>query len=597
MATYRSHVLVCAGAGCVSSGCKAVQQALVTELEANDLQDEVRVVETGCIGSCDLGPVVVVYPEGVFYQKVSPQDVTEIVSEHLGKGRPVQRLFYQRADTGDFEEKIQDIDFFNRQTRVALRNTGVIDPMVIEEYIARDGYQALGKVLTEMTPEEVIDVLKRSGLRGRGGAGFPTGLKWEFTYKAEGDVKYITCNADEGDPGAFMDRSILEGDPHSIIEAMAIAGYVMGARQGYVYVRAEYPIAVERLDHAIKQAEEYGFLGDNILGTDFSFRLEIRVGAGAFVCGEETALITSIEGNRGEPRPRPPFPATSGLWGKPTLNNNVETFANICPIILNGPEWFAQMGTDKSKGTKVFAMAGDINNTGLVEVEMGTSLREIVFDIGGGIPKGKKFKAAQTGGPSGGCLTADHLDTPITYETLQELGSMVGSGGLIIMDEDTCMVDIARYFLDFTRDESCGKCSPCRIGTTRMLELLERITKGEGRPEDLDELEDLASTIQEASLCGLGQSAPNPVLSTLRYFRDEYEAHIFEKRCPAGQCQELLRYVIDADACRGCELCAKHCPVDAISGVRREPFVIDQDLCIKCGECIQRCPFEAISRR
>ncbi len=596
-AVYRSHILVCAGAGCVSSGCKAVQQALIQGLEESGLKDEVRVVETGCIGSCDLGPVVVVYPEGVFYQRVKPEDVSEIVSEHLGKGRPIRRLLYQRPDSGTVHEKIKDIDFFHRQTRVALRNTGLIDPAVIEEYVAREGYQALGKALTELGREEIIEMLKQSGLRGRGGAGFPTGLKWEFTFKAPGDVKYVTCNADEGDPGAFMDRSILEGDPHSVIEAMAIAGYVVGAEQGYVYVRAEYPLAVERLTHAISQAEKLGFLGDNIFGTDFSFRLGVRVGAGAFVCGEETALITSIEGNRGEPRPRPPFPAVSGLWGKPTLNNNVETFANICPIILNGPEWFAKMGTDKSKGTKVFAMAGDINNTGLVEVEMGTTLREIIYDIGGGIPNGKKFKAAQTGGPSGGCLTADHLDTPVTYETLQQLGSMVGSGGLIVMDEDTCMVDIARYFLDFTRDESCGKCSPCRIGTTRMLEILERITKGEGREDDIDQLEQLATTIQEASLCGLGQSAPNPVLSTLRYFRDEYEAHIKEKRCPAGHCQSLLRYEVSAELCRGCGLCAKHCPVEAITGARKEPYTINQDVCIKCGECLERCPFGAISRR
>lgn len=597
MAVYRSHILVCAGAGCVSSGCKAVQQALEQALEENNLTEEVRVVETGCIGSCDLGPVMVIYPEGVFYQKVKPEDVPEIVSEHLLKGRPVRRLLYQRPDSGTVHEKLKEIDFFRRQKRVALRNTGVIDPAVIEEYVARDGYQALGKVLSQMSPEEVIDVLKRSGLRGRGGAGFPTGLKWELTYKAPGDVKYITCNADEGDPGAFMDRSILEGDPHSIIEAMAIAGYVIGAKQGYVYVRAEYPLAVERLSHAIRQAEEYGFLGDNIFGTDFSFRVEIRVGAGAFVCGEETALITSIEGNRGEPRPRPPFPSVSGLWGKPTLNNNVETFANIPPIILNGPEWFASMGTDKSKGTKVFAMAGDINNTGLVEVEMGTTLREIIFDIGGGIPNGRKFKAAQTGGPSGGCLTADHLDVPVTYESLQELGSMVGSGGLIIMDDTTCMVDIARFFLDFTRDESCGKCSPCRIGTTRMLEILERITRGEGQEGDIEKLEELANGIKEAALCGLGQSAPNPVLSTLRYFRDEYEAHIKEKRCPAGHCQALLRYEIDAELCRSCGLCAKHCPVGAITGERKQPYVIDTQACIKCGACLERCPFGAISRR
>lgn len=597
MTVYRSHILVCGGAGCVSSGCKAVQQALYKGLEENGLSNEVRVVETGCIGSCDLGPVLVVYPEGVFYKKVTPEDIPEIVNEHIVKGRPVRRLLYQRPDNGEVKEKMEEIDFFRRQRRVALRNTGVINPQVIEEYIARDGYQALGKVLTEMTPEQVIDVLKASGLRGRGGAGFPTGLKWELTRKAPGDVKYVTCNADEGDPGAFMDRSILEGDPHSVIEAMAIAGYTIGAHAGFVYVRAEYPLAVERLAHAINQAREYGFLGDNILGSGFSFNLEIRVGAGAFVCGEETALMTSIEGNRGEPRPRPPFPSVKGLWGKPTLNNNVETYANICPIILNGAEWFASMGTESSRGTKVFAMAGDINNTGLVEVEMGTTLREIIYDIGGGIPHGKKFKAAQTGGPSGGCLTADHLDVPITYENLQSLGSMVGSGGLIIMDEDSCMVDIARYFLDFTKDESCGKCTPCRIGTTRMLEILERITKGEGKEGDIEELEELATAIQESALCGLGQSAPNPVLSTLRYFRDEYEAHIKEKRCPAGHCQALLHYEIDPELCRSCGLCAKNCPVSAISGQRKQPYVIDRERCIKCGACIEKCPFGAISRR
>ncbi|HHV93684.1 MAG TPA: NADH-quinone oxidoreductase subunit NuoF [Firmicutes bacterium] len=597
MAVYRLHALVCAGAGCVSSNCKAVEAALQDELKKAGIADEVKVVETGCIGTCDLGPLIVVYPEGVFYQRLTPDDAREIVNEHFIKGRIVKRLLYRPSEGAEPVARTSDMDFFRRQYRIALRNTGVINPEVIEEYIARDGYTALGKVLSSMTREEVIDEIKRSGLRGRGGAGFPTGLKWEFAYKAPGDEKYVVCNADEGDPGAFMDRSILEGDPHSVIEAMCIAGYAIGAKQGFVYVRAEYPLAVQRLSKAIHQAREYGLLGKNIFGTDFSFDIEIRVGAGAFVCGEETALLTSIEGKRGEPRPRPPFPAVKGVFGKPTLLNNVETYANICPIILNGADWFAKIGTEKSRGTKVFAVAGDINNTGLVEVPMGTTLREIIFDIGGGIPKGKKFKAAQTGGPSGGCLTEEHLDIPMDYESLTQVGSMMGSGGLIVMDENTCMVDIARFFLEFTRDESCGKCTPCRVGTKRMLEILNRLTEGKGEEGDIEKLEALAKYIKANSLCGLGQSAPNPVLSTLRHFRHEYEAHVREKRCPAGQCPALTNFYIEPELCRGCGLCVKVCPENAISGNRREPHAIDTDRCVKCGACQEKCPFDAIVRR
>ncbi len=542
--------------------------------------------------------MVVVYPEGAFYARVKDENVDEIVSEHLVKGRVVTSLLYHDKTTAhNAVTSLEKVDFYKKQMRVALRNCGVIDPENIDEYIAVDGYKALTKVLTEMTPEEVIAEVSRSGLRGRGGAGFPTGKKWEFTAKAQGDQKYVCCNADEGDPGAFMDRSVLEGDPHAIIEAMAIAGYAVGANQGYIYVRAEYPIAVKRLEIAIGQAREYGLLGKNILDTGFDFDLDIRLGAGAFVCGEETALMTSIEGHRGEPRPRPPFPANKGLFQKPTLLNNVETYANIAQIIVKGADWFASIGTERSKGTKVFALGGKITNTGLVEVPMGTTLREIIYDIGGGCPGGKEFKAVQTGGPSGGCLPAALLDTQIDYDNLIAAGSMMGSGGMIVMDEDNCMVDIARFFLDFTVDESCGKCTPCRIGTRRMLEILQRITNGQGQDGDIERLENLAYNIKNTALCGLGQTAPNPVLSTLRYFRHEYEAHIYEKRCPAGHCQALLHYEIDPEKCRGCTACTRVCPAGAISGTPRYAHTIDVSKCLKCGACMEKCKFNAISRK
>ncbi|MBT9155675.1 MAG: NADP-reducing hydrogenase subunit HndC [Firmicutes bacterium] len=580
----------------MSSGCLATEEALVDEIAKLGLDREIKVIETGCIGTCDLGPVLVVYPEGIFYRNVTADDAREVANEHLLKGRTVQRLLYRDPLTSQIVQTYGEMEFFSRQLRIALRNTGVINPEVIEEYIARDGYEALARVLTTMSGEQVISVVKESGLRGRGGAGFPTGLKWQFTAQTHSDVKYVVCNADEGDPGAFMDRSILEGDPHAVIEAMAIAGYAVGASAGYVYVRAEYPLAVKRLQHAINQARDYGFIGDNIFGTDFRFDLEIRVGAGAFVCGEETALIASIEGRRGEPRPRPPYPAAKGLWGKPTLINNVETFANICPIILHGAQWYARIGTEKSKGTKVFAVAGNINNTGLVEVPMGMTLRQLVFDVCGGIPGGKEFKAAQTGGPSGGCLTKQHLEIPMEYEALLQAGSMMGSGGLIVMDENACMVDMARFFLDFTRDESCGKCTPCRIGTKRMLEILNRITAGEGRAGDIDALLTLADNIKSTSLCGLGQSAPNPVLSMLKQFRSEYEAHIYAKRCPAGVCQALLNFNIIPEKCRGCGLCARVCPTAAIKGKPKELYRIERQKCVKCGACLEKCPFGAVVR-
>ena len=589
--------MICGGTGCTASGSKTLQSTLQKALVEKGLQDEIRIVETGCFGLCALGPIMIIYPEGVFYSNVQASDIPEIVEEHLLKGRIVQRLVHTDETTEELVTSLGDTSFYKIQKRVALRNCGVINPENIDEYIAQDGYAALAKVLTTMTPEDVIQTLLDSGLRGRGGAGFPTGLKWKFARGYENEQKYVCCNADEGDPGAFMDRSVLEGDPHAVLEAMTIAGYTIGANQGYIYVRAEYPIAVKRLRIAIDQAREYGLLGNNILGTGFKFDIDLRLGAGAFVCGEETALMTSIEGNRGEPRPRPPFPAERGLFQKPSILNNVETYANIPQIILNGAEWFASMGTEKSKGTKVFALGGKIKHTGLVEVPMGTTLRQIVEEVGGGIPNGKKFKAAQTGGPSGGCIPAEHFDVPVDYEHLAALGSIVGSGGMIIMDEDNCMVDIAKFFLEFTVDESCGKCTPCRIGTRRMLEILTKITEGNGTMEDLDKLEELCVFVKENSLCGLGQTAPNPVLSTLRYFRDEYIAHIVDKRCPAGVCKSLLRFVIDPDKCKGCTACARKCPVNAITGSIKQPHVIDTAKCIKCGSCIETCKFGAISKK
>ena len=593
---YRSTVLVCGGTGCTSSHSDKIIEKLNEELKAKDLDKEVNVIRTGCFGLCALGPIMVVYPEGSFYSMVKAEDVPEIVEEHLLKGRIVTRLLYQETVQEDTIKSLKETQFYAKQKRVALRNCGVINPEVIDEYIAMDGYAALGKVLTEMTPQEVIDTILASGLRGRGGGGFPTGRKWMFAAANQADQKYVCCNADEGDPGAFMDRSVLEGDPHAVLEAMAIAGYAIGASRGYIYVRAEYPIAVERLKIAIDQAHEYGLLGDNIFGTDFCFDIHIRLGAGAFVCGEETALLTSIEGNRGEPRPRPPFPAVKGLYGKPSIINNVETYANIPQIILKGAEWFASMGTEKSKGTKVFALGGKINNTGLVEIPMGTTLREIVYEIGGGIPNGREFKAAQTGGPSGGCITKENLDVPIDYDNLIAIGSMMGSGGLIVMDDTSCMVDIAKFFLEFTVDESCGKCTPCRVGTRRLLEILNKITDGKGTLEDLDKLEALCYYIKENSLCGLGQTAPNPVLSTLKNFRDEYEAHVVDKKCPAGVCKNLVQIKIVPDKCKGCTLCARNCPVNAINGKVREVHEIDQEKCIKCGVCLNNCKFGAIVR-
>ncbi len=595
---FRSNVLVCGGTGCTSSNSEAIIAKMQAEIKAQGLEKEVNVIRTGCFGLCALGPIMIVYPEGAFYSMVTPEDVPEIVEEHLLKGRLVKRLLYKETVVDENTTKsLNETKFYEKQMRIALRNCGVINPDEIDEYIALDGYAALGKVLTEMTPETLIQEMLDSGLRGRGGAGFPTGLKWKFAAANAADQKYVCCNADEGDPGAFMDRSILEGDPHSVIEAMAIAGYAIGATQGYIYIRTEYPIAVERLNNAIEKAKEYGLLGKDIFGTGFEFNLEIREGAGAFVCGEETALMTSIEGKRGEPRCRPPFPAVKGLFGKPTVLNNVETYANIPQIILKGAPWFKAIGTEKSAGTKVFALGGKITNTGLVEVPMGTTLREVVEEIGGGIPGGHTFKAAQTGGPSGGCIPASLIDTPIDYDNLLSIGSMMGSGGLIVMDETTCMVDIAKFFLDFTVDESCGKCTPCRVGTRRLLEILEKITNGQGTLEDLDKMQELCHYIKENSLCGLGQTAPNPVLSTLHYYRDEYEAHVTEKRCPAGACKALTNYVVIADKCKGCTLCKRNCPVDAIEGSVKEAHVIDVAKCIKCGVCMEKCKFDAIVKR
>ena len=595
---HRAHVLVCGGTGCTSSKSLKIFERFDALLSEKGMENEIKVIRTGCFGLCVAGPIVVVYPEGVYYSKVTPEDVDEIVNEHLIKGRKVERLIFKEVDANtNVNLALSESSFYKKQVRVALRNCGVIDPENIEEYIAFDGYRALGKCLTEMTPREVITLMKQSGLRGRGGAGFPTGQKWEFAANSVSNKKYVICNADEGDPGAFMDRSVLEGDPHAVIEAMAIAGYAIGADEGFIYVRAEYPIAVKRLEIAIKQAHEYDLLGENIFGSGFNFDIEIRLGAGAFVCGEETALIASIEGGRGEPKLKPPFPAVKGVFGQPTIINNVETLANIPQILLKGAEWFASMGTQKSKGTKVFALGGKIKNTGLVEIPMGTTLREIIYDIGGGCPNDKKFKAAQTGGPSGGCIPASQLDLKIDYESLASIGAMMGSGGMIVMDEDNCMVDIARYFLEFTVDESCGKCNPCRIGTSRMLEILNRITSGKGELGDIEKLEELGQNIKATAMCGLGQTAPNPVLSTIKYFRHEYEAHIYEKRCLAGVCKKLLRYTIDPLQCKGCGVCAKQCPVGAISGAPKTPYIIDESKCIKCGACLEKCKFGAISRQ